>query len=340
MMKKLISLILCLILALSFCAEAFSVGAVSYNKGMYALKEQFQSGETTALDYVYYSPVKENDTQKYPLVIWLHGNSSGDYPGHQLDNCNFAMWSSEEYQSRFEKTHGAFLFMPRCPTNPLVVAWEGKTLSLKSTIDQFIMENADHIDTNRIYIGGYSMGGKMTIIMASKYPTFFAAAFPMSPVYAPSTSDLDELVNLPIWLMVCKNDTYIQLNQLTVNSNWNYLMDKSTCPEKCRMSTFGKIYRPDGSYCGPDEVHNTWNAACHDLFMNDNTQYLDMKVVDGLGKTVNLSYPDGLISWMSQHGIVEEEQTVASGFLQKIINAIIKVFTSIIQFLGVLDTIR
>ncbi len=332
-MKKILSFVISLLFVAFGVVPIFSATAgVSIQQGEEKLKEQFIHSKAS-LDYVYYSPVKnENDSVKYPLVVWLHGNSSGDYAGHQLDNCNIANWSSQEYQSRFEGTEGAFLLLPRCPTNSIVLAWgDERMLDLKSTIDTFILENADHIDTNRIYIGGYSMGGKMVIRMASTYPDFFAAAFPLSPVYAPTNLELSAMKDMPVWLCVCKNDEYISLNQATVKSNWNYLMSVSTCPEECRMSTFDKIYRPDGSL-REDEVHNTWDPVCYDLFMNNGEQYLDMVTVDGNGNIIELEYPDGMIKWLSRQSLdnrnyEEQEQNMFQKILAVILNFIKKLMS-------------
>lgn len=337
-MKKLISAFLFMLILLScFCVPAF---AVSEKQGMDALKAQFFRGDAE-LDYVYYSPAGENDDVKYPLVVWLHGNSSGDYPGHQLDNCSIALWSSEEYQSRFEDTGGAYILLPRYPTSGLLsVAWEGTTNTLKKTIDAFIKEHRNNVDVSRIYIGGYSMGGKMTLRMAMTYPTYFAAAFPLSPVYAPSNADLHNLIDMPIWFFWCKNDDYASLNPITVNANWQYLMSISNCKEQCRISTFNTIYNSDYSIKtadGKKDIHNTWDAACHDLFMDDNKAQKDMTVKDGNGKTINLTYPQGLIYWLScqRKGVQEEGESrrtildILYGLIDIIKNAIVDIIKAI-----------
>jgi predicted peptidase len=315
--------------------------AVSEKQGMDALKAQFMSGEAE-LDYVYYSPAGKNDDMKYPLVVWLHGNSSGDYPGHQLDNCSIALWSSEEYQSRFEGTGGAYLLLPRYPTSGLLsVAWEGTTNTLKKTIDAFVKEHRDNIDVSRIYIGGYSMGGKMTLRMAMTYPTYFAAAFPLSPVYAPSNADLNNLIDVPLWFFWCKNDDYTSLNPITVNANWQYLMNISNCKAQCRISTFDTIYNSDYTVKtadGKKDIHNTWDAACHDLFMDDNKAQKGMTTKDGNGKTINLTYPEGLIYWLSCQSKAPQEQEGESrrtildilyGLVDIIKNAIVDIIKAI-----------
>ncbi|MGN1442979.1 MAG: prolyl oligopeptidase family serine peptidase [Acutalibacteraceae bacterium] len=335
-MKKTISLLLSVLVLFSCVSVSFTAGAISSSKGLDALRTQFQSGEA-ALDYVYYSPVKKSNGIKYPLVVWIHGNGSGDYPGHQLDNCAIAYWSSDEYQSRFKGTGGAYLLLPRCQTG-VVVAWDDTYISpLKKTIDAFISEHKDSIDTSRIYIGGYSMGGKMVIRMASTYPDFFAAAFPLSPVYDPPATELSQLTDVPVWLCVCKNDKYVSLNQTTVKSNWNYLSKVSAFPERNRMSTFDVIYFSDGAVRladGKNDVHNTWDPVCHDLFMDNGTQFKDMKVIDGTGKEVKLTFPNGMISWLSDQSLENRKSEEGNNFFAKILTLFknfISIFLSIFK---------
>lgn len=45
-------------------------------------------------------------------------------------------------------------------------------------IQEYVAKNPD-IDPNRIYIGGASNGGYMTMLMIRDYPNYFAAAFPV-----------------------------------------------------------------------------------------------------------------------------------------------------------------
>ncbi len=338
-MKKTISLLLTLLIVMS--CVSFGVSAVSEKAGIDALNAQFIKSEGI-MDYVYYSPVKgENDKTKYPVVVWLHGNSSGDYPGHQLENSNIGLWSSEEYQSRFENAGGAFLFLPRYPTNSLSIAWEGTTLTLKLSIDSFLKMHEDNVDLNRVYIGGYSMGGKMVLRMASAYPELFAAAFPLSPVYVPPLTELNSLVDMPVWFAWCKNDTYISLNQVTVRSNWNYLMSISNCKEDCRLVTFDKIYHPDYALRTADgeaDTHNTWDAATHDFFMHDGTHFKDVTITDGNGEEVRLTYPKGLISWLSSQSKADDSDNGAGGsIIIRLLSKISEFFTNFfVELIGIL----
>ena len=89
--KKLLCLLLCLLTMLSsltFCSSAISVEAEKLNR-----RFKFGQGPETdgySIDYRYFSPVKENDSTKYPLVIWLHGMGNGGEDGKQLSTSNIA----------------------------------------------------------------------------------------------------------------------------------------------------------------------------------------------------------------------------------------------------------
>ena len=327
-MKKIICAVICILLLLSFAS--FGAFAVSINDGMDAMCEQFQSGESR-LDYVFYSPVKdEDDTTKYPLVVWLHGNASGNYPGHQARNSCIYNWTSEEYQARFEGTHGAYLLLPRSQTGRGILAWnDDRILPLKKTIDAFIDEHKDTIDTSRIYIGGYSLGGKMCVQMAARYSDFFAAAFPMSPVYEPSTVQLNNLAGMPVWLFVNEKDTYITLNyDVAVMPRWNYLMSHSVCREKCRLTTAENFWHSEG-VINTDDVHNTWDAVTYDMFMKSGEVYYDTTTVDGNGDEITLTYPNGVISWLSAQSIQDDAPEININFVSIIFSFIRMIFQMI-----------
>lgn len=329
-MKKILSVVLALLVLLG--CFAFSSFAVSINDGMDAMVDQFQSGKSS-LDYVFYSPVKgDKDETKYPLVVWLHGNSSGDYPGHQVRNSCIYNWSSEEYQKRFKGTKGAFLLLPRCPTGGLApIAWSIERKSaLKKTIDSFIEENSDSIDMSRIYIGGYSMGGKMTLIMASDYPSFFAAAFPMSPVYEPTRAELRSMAQMPVWLFVNKNDKYISLDYNTVvKPNWKYFCSQAAFPEESRLTVFSTFYHAEGVE-NPGDVHNTWDAVTYDMFMKSGEVYYASETVNANGEEVKLTFPNGVISWLSSQSLEDREEKDSLFVFEKLLELI----KSIFKFLG------
>ena len=46
-------------------------------------------------------------------------------------------------------------------------------------------------------------------------------------------------------------------------------------------------------------AHHTWFAVNYDMFSTENGNYPNMTTVDGNGNAVQLTYPDGMISWLS-----------------------------------------
>ena len=66
------------------------------------------------------------------------------------------------------------------------------TAALMELIKAYVNSNSD-IDASRVYIGGCSNGGFMTMNMIVHYPKYFAAAYPVCEAY---TNDAltDEMV--------------------------------------------------------------------------------------------------------------------------------------------------
>ncbi|MBQ5777931.1 MAG: hypothetical protein IIV97_03830 [Oscillospiraceae bacterium] len=298
--KKAIAFILAVMLIAVYPAGA---GALSLEGGIEPIKEQFVFGEGPvageySVDYRYFSPVGKNDTEKYPLVIWLHGMGDGAEEGAQVRKSNIAYWASDEFQSRFEPAGGAFIFAARSKEEDNIF-WSHELIEpLRAAIDDFIAKNKANIDLSRIYIGGYSMGGKMTYKMAVAYPELFAAAFPICPAWSPSDEKLELISDMPIWLVSSTRDPLVNYH-LAVSPTWERLCGISNVPEKCRFSTLTKVCYEDGTKTSSS--HHAWFAVNHDMFSAENGDYPYMTTVNGLGKEIKLEYPDGMISWLSSH---------------------------------------
>ncbi len=280
-----------------------SVSAVSMDDGLDALKAQFQPGEGPktgdhSVDYRYYSPVKDGDTTKYPLVIWLHGMGEGSEEGAQIKKNNIAYWASEEMQARFAPAGGAFILAARSREEKGLF-WDNALIApLKAAIDDFIAKNADNVDLTRIYVGGFSMGGKMTYKMAVAYPEMFAAAFPICPAWALSDEHVEKLADMPIWLTSSTKDPLVNY-YMNVSPTWEKICKTSNVAEECRFSTLTKVCYEDGTKTSSS--HHAWFAVNHDMFSSENGAYPHMSTVNGVGETVTLEYPNGMISWLTSH---------------------------------------
>lgn len=330
-MKKIISLLLSALIIMSLSVSA---SAVSITQGPEASFEKFEDGQSV-LDYVYFSPVKdENDETKYPLILWLHGNSSGEYPRHQLYNSDIYKFSTDEFQSRFVGAGGAFLLLPRDQTNSINLAWDFGVEKAKKVLDDFIEEYGKNIDSDRIYVGGNSMGGKGTYKIAAMYPEIFAAIFPISPVYIPTNTELKALSKTAVWVFNNSNDNYPQLSNASVKTYFSYLNKYSENPQNNRWSSFSAYYGTGGGL-QTDEVHNTWTPVLNDLFMDDGSEYKAMTTVDGQGNSVNLTYPEGFITWLSSQTLSSDTVISFKNPFAKIIDFFISIINAIISIFGV-----
>lgn len=293
-MKRIISLMLCIVMLTLTFSVMFTSSAVgvSINAGKDALVAQWKKGDEHGIDYRYYSPVKsDNDYTKYPLVVLLHGKSSGTNEGEQLTSSDFYYWSSSENQARFSDAGGAYIIMPRTPGGD-TLTWANASLQsdLKKLLDDFISRNSANIDPSRIYIGGWSMGGAGTISMASNYNNFFAAAIVMAPFDSVSQSQLDALKKTPVWLVTCTKDATASY-PLFAKAFWNGLKDTTLIPSQCRITTFDKYNYYDISH------HHVHHAVAADLLYQPSD--CGMKTENANGKGIITDEVESIITWLS-----------------------------------------
>ncbi len=289
------------VLALLVLTAAFSVGTLAANEDIEALQREFYFGRGPeingyAIDYRFYSPVGRYDNKEYPLVIWLHGMGDGEYDGKQIERSNIALWASDDYQSRFKGSGGAFILAARSVEEEGLYWTDELIHPLRAAIDAFIYENWYNIDLERIYIGGYSMGGKMTLKMAVAYPELFAAAFPICPAWVPGTDATARIADMPIWLTSGANDPLVNYFAM-VMPTWKNIIAESNVPDNCRLSTLSKTAYANG--LPTSSGHHSWFAVNNDMFSSKNGNYPSMRTVDGNGDKVTLTYPEGMISWLS-----------------------------------------
>ena len=293
-MKKAISLLMCIVIMLGLAAPSFAANP----DDVPALNAKFKDGcgpevDGLSVDYVYYEPEGEHD-EALPLVIYFHGAGGGVKPRAQIKDNHFSLWASEEIQQRFTGG-GAYLFVPRSHEEKGEF-WEDKYIpGVKAAIDEFIAQREGKIDLSRIYVGGYSMGGKMTLKTASSYPDMFAAAFPLCPAYIPSAEQIEALSDMPVWLIVSRFD--ILAGYYTFSKDiWDTLCKSTNVPGDCRLTLFGTVKKPDGKR--PLSNHFVWLALANDLFTYDEGKYPNAVTTDALGNEIELTSPDGVISWL------------------------------------------
>jgi len=158
------------------------------------------------MDYRFFTPEVTSPTEKYPLVLTLHGAGDDKTNWAQIRKQPLAyVWARDSNQQK----HPCFIVSPRKKFSGRWVNrhWKFGSYSLDSTpiseglksvmeILDFVVKNYP-IDTNRIYLTGLSMGGFGTWDLAMRYPDKFAAIGAMAGSADPTKAML--LKDLPIW---------------------------------------------------------------------------------------------------------------------------------------------
>jgi predicted esterase len=151
------------------------------------------------LPFRYFVPSGYDDAQAYPLILFLHGagERGSDNEAQLNNNANGALQLVGDSQLALQPI---FMIAPQCPTDGW---WSGATLaSAIGLVDQVAADY--HIDPERIYVTGLSMGGMGTWSAITSQPTRFAAAVPMS-----GNGDANAAASvsaLPIWFFHADND--------------------------------------------------------------------------------------------------------------------------------------
>jgi CubicO group peptidase (beta-lactamase class C family)/predicted esterase len=158
--------------------------------------------QNDTLPYRLIYPSNEDLTEKYPLVIYLHGSGNrgndNERPLQKLP--------TPFLDSTVRKNYPCFVLVPQCPANDAWVSFtdfpnsltasETKTQRLTIQLIRHLIETKD-IDPNRVYLTGFSMGGEGTYDILANAPRLFACGVPVAGV--PDTSKIDIVMHIPIW---------------------------------------------------------------------------------------------------------------------------------------------
>jgi len=255
----------------------------------------FQYQDLT-LSYASYEP--ETVNEKLPLIIWLHGGGEGGTdPSIPLIANRAANYASDEIQALFG---GAFVLVPQTPTRWMDDGQSGSTSgkvndmyneALMELIRSYVAENPD-IDQDRIYVGGCSNGGYMTLKLLLTHPDYFAAAFPSALAYQ-SQYITDEQIrsnkDIPIWFVHSKDDSTTVARETVIPV---YKRLKSAGAKNVHLSLYEHVVDITGFFGGKDfhyPGHWSW-IYCH---ANECRRDKDGSLVKLNGK------PTTIMEWMA-----------------------------------------
>lgn len=216
--------------------------------------------EGTTLSYGAFSPKKI--TTKAPLIIWLHGGGEGGTdPTIALMGNKAFNYASPEIQTLFGE--GAFVLAPQTPTF-WMNAGEGMTrgqvndiynAAVFALIDDFVRKNPQ-VDPTRIYVGGCSNGGYMSLKLILEHPSFFAAGYISALAYNNefiSDAQVQSLKQTPIWFVHAKDDSTTKAAE-TVLPLYDRL--KNAGAKNVYLSLYDNVTDVTGFYGGKDFHYN------------------------------------------------------------------------------------
>lgn len=173
-------LLILVLLSLSAGAQDFSL----YEKKEFATKED-------KLPFRLLRPLTNDSSQKYPLIIFLHGANQKGYDNEE----QLAIGGRFFLRDSIRTNYPAYVLFPQCPPEdlwadfePIIDSSTGITTRINfpfrkkpTPISIALMELIDSIervmpiDHNRVYIGGLSQGGMGVLDLIARYPDHFAA---------------------------------------------------------------------------------------------------------------------------------------------------------------------
>lgn len=255
------------------------------------LSGRFEHESGIALSYASFAP--KTDRDKSPLIIWLHGGGEGGTdPSIPLLANRAANYASDDIQTIFE---GAWVLVPQCPGawmhNAEGVTTHGReddvyNVALMALIRDFVSKHPG-IDTDRIYVGGCSNGGYMSLKLLLLHPDYFAAGFISSLAYQSryiSDEQIRSIAHLPIWFVQSADDR-TTLPEETVLPVYERL--KAAGAENVHASYYDHVVDITGFFGGDDYRYNGhWSW----VYLHANRSRLDLDgspvKVDGRPVTV------------------------------------------------------
>ena len=252
------------------------------------------------LGYAHYEP-EHTENEKLPLVIWLHGAGEGGTDpiiaaiGNKVVN-----FLNPEMQAFFGGR--AALLCPQTPTMWMndgtgQYTKDGSSMyvdALDALIDAYL-DARDWIDRDRVYIGGCSNGGFMTMKMLIHTPEKYAAAYPVCEALADKAitdEQIKSIADKPIWFTHAKTDTTVPPEHFVVPT-YKRLIEAGA--ENVHFTFWDKVEDLSGKYKKPNGEPHEYYGHWSWIYTLNNECKLDF---DGEPVLVN-GKPVGIIEWLA-----------------------------------------
>lgn len=220
----------------------------------------------------YASCTPEDDGSKHPLIVWFHGFGSGGTDiAFVTGGMKVTNFITKEIQDIFG---GAYILLPQADTMWMdsgngEYTTDGSSIfshDLMALIESYVADHSS-IDTSRIYLGGCSNGGYMTIELARQKPDYFAATFPVCEAYEStwlSDDDIRALADIPTWFVQSELDPVVDPTQTTIPT-YQRLLEAGA--ENLHFTLLDRIADPE--YGNEYNAHFAWVYALENLCTTD-----------------------------------------------------------------------
>lgn len=183
------------------------------------------------------------DGVKNPLIIWLHGGGEGGTDidiallGNEVTGLTSDNQTNVQHYFKTGNSAGAYVLAVQSPTMWMDALGDGKygnsqangtptgekqlsyyTEALWGAITAYVESNPD-IDTDRIYVGGCSNGGYMTMNLAFEHGDYFAAYYPVCQGYMSGNISDDMVQSIKdynMWFLLSAEDNTLKPDKYTL----------------------------------------------------------------------------------------------------------------------------
>ena len=153
------------------------------------------------MQYLLFVPDSYDKTKRWPLILYMHGGSLRGHDISQMKRSGLAEKVETEPKFPF------IVVSPQCHEGEI---WTDVD-ALAAVLDN--VARTHHVDPDRIYITGHSMGGRGALYAAYKMADRFAAVISLSPI-SPITAWAGRLATVPLWLFQGADDQFTPLKEV------------------------------------------------------------------------------------------------------------------------------
>ena len=210
-----------------FCIMCFALQLILAAQDLNAYEKHYFDAPLLNMPFRYMRPLHADASQKYPLLIFLHGANQRGFDNERQLLIGGAFFSRDSIRNKYN----SYVLFPQCPEIDTWAYFEtsgdplsGNTVSLKfpfnkqpTDVSKVLMQlldsllRTDAIDPNRIYIAGLSQGGMGVLDLIARYPERFAGAVSMCGAGDVSTAKLFAQ-KVPLWLFHGEKDDIIPVD--------------------------------------------------------------------------------------------------------------------------------